>query len=93
MQNEYVIPDIDVLTKQIRYVRRNGFAWSIGDVFPGSAAVSAPVVSRKHEITASVTLRGPAARLNRKTLLSLAPMVKATADQLGNLIDHEVQVV
>jgi DNA-binding IclR family transcriptional regulator len=93
MQNEYVIPDIDVLTKQIRYVRRNGFAWGIGDVFPGSAAVSVPVVSRKHEITASVTLRGPAARLNRKTLLSLAPIVKTIADQLGNLIDHEAQVV
>ena len=93
MQNEYVIPDIDVLKKQIRYVRRNGFAWSIGDVFPGSAAVSVPVVSRKHVITASVTLRGPEARLNRKTLLSLAPIVKSTADQLGKLIDHEVQVV
>jgi DNA-binding IclR family transcriptional regulator len=91
MQNEYVIPDIDVLTKQIRYVRRNGFAWSIGDVFPGSVSVS--VVSRKHEITGSVTLRGLAARLNRKTLLSLAPIVKAPADQLGNLIDHEAQVV
>jgi len=93
MQNEYVIPDIDVLTKQIRYVRRNGFAWSIGDVFPGSATVSVSVVSRKHEITGSVTLRGLAARLNRKTLLSLAPIVKAPADQLGNLIDHEAQVV
>jgi DNA-binding IclR family transcriptional regulator len=91
MQNEYVIPDIDVLTKQIRYVRRNGFAWSIGDVFSGSVSVS--VVSRKHEITGSVTLRGLAARLNRKTLLSLAPIVKAPADQLGNLIDHEAQVV
>ena len=93
MQNEYVIPDIDVLKKQIRYVRRNGFAWSIGDVFPGSAAVSVPVVSSKHEITASVTLRGPEARLDRKTLLSLAPIVKATANQLEKLIDHEVRVV
>ena len=35
----------------------------------------------------------PAARLNRKTLLSLASIVKAIVDQLGNLIDYEAQVV
>ena len=87
-ESEYAVVDIEELHRKLRYTRRNGFAWSIGDVFPGSAAVSAPVFDETGDVAGSLTVRGPSVRLNRHRLLELAPTVKRTADELSASLGH-----
>lgn len=82
-ESEYAVGDVEDLHRKLRYTRRNGFAWSIGDVFPGSAAVAAPVFDLNGNVAGSLTVRGPSVRLNRRRLLELAPTVKRTADELS----------
>ncbi|HEX9584508.1 MAG TPA: IclR family transcriptional regulator [Gammaproteobacteria bacterium] len=87
--SEYAVTDVEELLKQLRATRRKGFAWSIGDVFPGSAAVAAPVFDQSGNVAASLTLRGPQVRLSRRVLLELAPTVKNAADRLSLLLGYE----
>ena len=87
-ESEYAVVDIEELHRKLRYTRRNGFAWSIGDVFPGSAAVSAPVFDATGNVAGSLTVLGPSVRLNRQRLLELAPAVKRTAGELSTSLGH-----
>lgn len=87
--SEYAVQDVEELSKQLRSTRRKGFAWSIGDVFPGSAAVSAPVFDHSGDVVASLTLRGPQMRLSRRVLLDLAPTVKDAADRLSLSLGYD----
>ena len=86
--SEYAVDDVEELHRKLRYTRRNGFAWSIGDVFPGSAAVAAPVFDHTGNVAGSLTVRGPSVRMNRQRLLDLAPTVKRTADELSSALGY-----
>ena len=81
--SEYAVADIDDLHRKLRYARRRGFAWSIGDVFPGGAAVAAPVLDSAGDVAGSLSVRGPSVRLNRQRLLELGPIVKRNADEMS----------
>ena len=86
---EYAVPDVDNFHKGLRYTRRHGFAWSIGDVFPGSAAVAAPVFEHSGNVAGSLTVRGPHVRLTRQRLLELGPTVVKTAESLSNALGYQ----
>ena len=87
-ESEYAVANNDDLHRKLRYARRNGFTWSIGDVFPGGAAVAAPVFDSTGEVAGSLTVRGPSVRLNRRRLLELGPTVKRTADELSAALGY-----
>ena len=87
-ESEYTVADVEALHRKLRYTRRNGFAWSIGDVFPGSAAVAAPVFDAAGNVAGSMTVRGPSVRLNRQRLRELGPAVRRTADGLSAALGH-----
>ena len=91
-ESEYPVVNIEELHRKLRYTRRHGFAWSIGDVFPGGAAVAAPVFDEAGDVAGSLTVRGPSVRLTRQRLLELAPTVKRTADELSAALGHPPRV-
>lgn len=88
-ESEYAVEDVGDLHRKLRYTRRHGFAWSIGDVFPGSAAVAAPVFDQAGNVAGSLTVRGPSVRLDRLGLLRLAPTVKRTAGELSAALGYQ----
>ncbi|TFH48001.1 MAG: IclR family transcriptional regulator, partial [Lysobacterales bacterium] len=87
--NEYGVSDVNDFNKGLRYARRHGFAWSIGDVFPGSAAVAAPVFDHTGNVAGSLTVRGPHVRLTRQRLIELAPTVKKSAASLSAALGYQ----
>jgi len=72
--------------EQLKKVRDEGFAYSIGDVTPGSSAISAPVFDADANIVATIVVRGPQTRLMEKELIKMAPHVMKAA----NDISHEL---
>lgn len=88
-ESEYAVPDADDLYKKLRSARRHGYAWSIGDVYQGSAAVSAPVFDHSGNVAVSLTIRGPHVRLNRQKLIQLAPPLMETAHRLSVELGYE----
>jgi len=60
-------------------VRRQGFAYSIGDVTIGASAVAAPIFGSTGEIVGVISVRGPDVRMREERIPSIAPLVKQAA--------------
>lgn len=73
------ITDPHVLKRQLRQVRRKGYATSRGETHVGGAAIGAPVFDRQNRIVGAIDLRGPALRLDAERVKQLAPLVVACA--------------
>lgn len=66
------------LAAELAEIRREGVAMTVGDLDPGAAAVAAPVLGRRHEIVAGLSVAGPTQRIIAD-LPSLQEAVVATA--------------
>ncbi|MEQ8195924.1 MAG: IclR family transcriptional regulator, partial [Rhodospirillales bacterium] len=73
---------------QLEDVRKQGYAFSIGDVTPGSSAISAPVFDADSNIVATVVVRGPQTRLMEQELIKIAPLVMKTADNISQELGY-----
>jgi DNA-binding IclR family transcriptional regulator len=74
------------LRRLLRDIRKQGYHSSVGDVVAGSAALAAPVFNAEDEVVACVNIRGPSVRLTREKLAELAPLAKATADDISRAL-------
>lgn len=62
-------------------VRRQGFAYSVGDVTMGACAVAAPIFGSSGQIAGVVSVRGPEVRMPQDRIASIAKVVvQAAAD-------------
>lgn len=80
------ITDPERLKRQLKLVRRQGYAISQGETLVGGASCAAPVFERSGNMIATVDLRGPQLRLDRLKLAQLAPLVV----QCGAAISREL---
>jgi DNA-binding IclR family transcriptional regulator len=77
---ENTILDRAALRKEVDRARRLGWAMSVGERVVGAAAVSVPVSG--WGTVASLSVLGPSARLPRKVLMELVPVLRATAKEV-----------
>jgi IclR family KDG regulon transcriptional repressor len=69
------------LVSELVEIRREGFAVTFGELDPGAAAVAAPILNRRGEIAAGLSVAGPVPRISAQ----LAPVRRAvieTAQQI-----------
>lgn len=78
---ERTISDPETLAEQLRVTRERGLAHAVGEREPDLAALAAPVLGRRGELSAIVGLQGPVARLPAARRGELeAPLLRAAAE-------------
>ena len=51
------------LDRELRRIRRAGFAFTVGELDPGAAGLAAPILDRRGRIAAGLSIAGPAERV------------------------------
>jgi DNA-binding IclR family transcriptional regulator len=69
------ITDPVLLKKELRKIRRQGFALSDQEADPGARAIGAPVFDHRGELVAGLSIAGPRERINKKNLSKLIGLV------------------
>lgn len=69
------------LSEELDRVRAAGFAFTVGELDQGAAAVAAPILDRRGRISAGLSVAGPAQRI-APDQLRLREAVSAAADQI-----------
>lgn len=79
-----------VLERQLRQIRKQGYAVTRGELEIGLDAVAAPVYNRSGELTASIGVSGPADRISHG-LPALAELIKTQARSLSALLGYQAR--
>jgi DNA-binding IclR family transcriptional regulator len=69
------------LASELAAIRREGFAVTFGELDPGAAAVAAPILDRRGEIAAGLSVAGPVPRITAQ-LASVRQAVIETAQHI-----------
>jgi DNA-binding IclR family transcriptional regulator len=67
----------------LQTVRRNGYAYSIGDVTVGASALAAPIFDANGAVVAVISLRGPEVRMPAERMKQMAPLVMQVAGEIS----------
>ncbi len=67
---------LPALDSELADIRRVGFAVTFGELDPGAAAVAAPILNRRGEIAAGLSVAGPVARITAQ----IAPVRRAVIE-------------
>ncbi|WP_025679240.1 IclR family transcriptional regulator [Paenibacillus massiliensis] len=78
--------DDESYLQQLAEVRSIGFATSIEEREPGAAAVAAPILNRKGQLAAALSVSGPVSRLSAETLHEFAPIIMDAAKEMSMLL-------
>jgi IclR family acetate operon transcriptional repressor len=78
--------DLAQLQRALRKARRDGFATSAGEKFPGAVAIAAPVLDHMSAVVGSVGLFGPEVRLPPARVAALARRVVQAAEAISREI-------
>lgn len=79
-----------VLERQLRQIRKLGYAVTSGELEIGLAAVAAPVYVRSGELAAAIGVSGPADRISQG-MSTLAELLKSQARSLSTLLGHHAR--
>jgi DNA-binding IclR family transcriptional regulator len=71
-----------LLEKQLKEIRRSGFAVTRGERFPNTASMAVPVFGSHGKVIGAVAVIGPSERLTLKRLREIAPVVLKEAGVL-----------
>jgi len=74
---------IKALMAHIRATRKRGFGLTVDVFLPAMSSMAAPVYGHDGEIRALLIVAGPMVRLTEQRMLSLAPLLLSTAEELG----------
>jgi DNA-binding IclR family transcriptional regulator len=74
--------DLELLRQELADIREKGFAVTEGEETPGVRAIAAPIFDHLGNITASLTIGGPVARLDWKATESAIPLVVEGAKEI-----------
>lgn len=86
------ITSIDALRRDLRQVRRDGYAINEEQFTLGANGIAAPIVleRRGNVVVGAVIVTGPSFRLTRERLLALAPRVVQAARELAEIWPKEL---
>ncbi|MBI5278266.1 MAG: IclR family transcriptional regulator [Burkholderiales bacterium] len=85
-RTEQTIRSASVLRRQLRSVREEGIAWSIGEFTTGIAGVAAPVLDVHGRAAAAVGVALPVARLDEERKRKLVHSVQEIAGQIARVL-------
>ncbi|MCL5676632.1 MAG: IclR family transcriptional regulator [Firmicutes bacterium] len=82
---EHLPPGFDrrSLEKQLARVRRLGYAVSVEEREPGSAAVAAPIADRSGRVSAALAVSGPAVRFQEESVERYATLVRLATERIA----------
>ncbi|MBM6595100.1 IclR family transcriptional regulator [Microvirga pudoricolor] len=83
------ITDPADLRKELRQIAKRGYAVDEGEHQPNIRCVAAPIYNAADRVFAAISVSGPADRLTRDRVLTIAPIVTSTADQISRSLGHD----
>lgn len=84
--NEYTITDKELLKKELEIIRQQGYAADINETVEGVHCIAAPIWDETKNAIACVWTSGPAGRLPKKNIETIAQQII----QCGLLISHNI---
>jgi DNA-binding IclR family transcriptional regulator len=81
---------IETLKGQLKEIRNRGYAFSDQEVDREVRAVAAPILNRRKELVAGLTVAGPVYRINKKRVQSLGQLVIQYAGKIAEQIQEPV---
>ena len=82
------IIDRGILKTQLKTIRNQGYAFSDQEVDREVRAVAAPILNKRGELVAGLTVAGPAYRINKKRVQSLGQLVIRYAEKIASQIQE-----
>jgi IclR family acetate operon transcriptional repressor len=82
------IVDRSALARQLRQVRKAGFATAVDELEPGLAALAAPVKGPGGDVVAAISITGPTLRLGPERVEELRPVLIQEARALAERVGH-----
>ncbi|GLY06577.1 MULTISPECIES: IclR family transcriptional regulator [Actinoplanes] len=80
---EHTLVDPALLQDRLDTIQHQGYATSAGERQLGAGAIAAPVFGLDGEVTGSISVCGPATRLDEDTRDKVVPLVRAAADTIS----------
>jgi len=74
------------LLHDLRKIRKRGYSIDDEEAVPGVRCIAAPVLSLEGSLLAAVAIQSPAVRMPRKRLATLAPIIRAAAEEVSQLL-------
>lgn len=95
---ETTIVDPDKLRDELRHIRKQGYAFSVGEWVADAAGIAAPIFDHKGDVIAAITVSGPANRFSPKVvekhvvkILQAAERISRDLGYIGNsYLDHKI---
>ena len=85
------ITEVDALKSHLREIRRKGYAFSDEEADRDVRAVAAPILNAAGEPVAGLSVAGPAYRIKKKRVASLAKLVMEYADKISASLGYGVR--
>ena len=80
------ITDADELRRRIEAVRATGVAQSDGERQQGAGSIAAPVFGVDGDVVGSISVCGPAYRMQRETRETIVPHLQRAADEVSRAL-------
>lgn len=77
------------LSRELRRIRKNGFATAVEEMEVGFSAVAAVFWGPMGDLVGAISVGGPSSRMGRQFLRDLGPKVKAVADEISQGLGHD----
>lgn len=85
---DHTIVDADELWKEIKKIRKEKVAVSIGEYIPDAVGIGAPVFDQNNKIAASIGIIGPVSRINNEKIERFKAEVKNYSGELSVLLGN-----
>ena len=80
---ERTITDPALLLQELEQIRKQGYAFTIGELDPGVAAITAPIFDARQNVVAAISIGGPASRFTDERLPTLIREVRWAAQEIS----------
>jgi DNA-binding IclR family transcriptional regulator len=74
-------------------IRRRGFAMTVGEVTPDTAALAAPIFQAGDRLLGSIAVSGPRSRLDKMALRRVEPILLGEARELTSLFGGNIELI
>jgi IclR family acetate operon transcriptional repressor len=82
------ITDANLLKKELKRIRKQGFAFSDQEADLGAKAIGAPILNHKGELVAGLSIAGPKERITNKNIPKLIRLVQGAAEKASHDLGH-----
>jgi len=82
------ITDATLLKKELKRIRKQGFAFSDQEADLGAKAIGAPIFNHKGELVAGLSIAGPKERITNKNIPKLIRLVQGAAEKASHDLGH-----